>query len=179
MDGEVDFAIGHFSITAMRNNYLSPSDVYMFTPWILIVPPGSRYSSLEKLFGPFDFGVWMFIICIIMLAFIIIPIINNYCEYDKMLGLTSKTPYLNILLVTVGGPIRVPIKNFGKSLLMIFILYNLVLRSAYQGSLINKIQSEVRKEPIATVNELINKNYDFYLSYSMVEHMKHLAFMNK
>lgn len=182
MDGQVDFIIGHFSITALRNKYLTQTDAYSFTPWILIIPQGSYYSSLEKLFGPFEFKVWLLMLFIFIVAFIIISIIQDTCRYKirHVLGLTSRTPHLNVLLVTVGGPLHaLPTKSFCRCLLTIFILYNMILRNAYQGSLIQKMQSEDRKPPLASVAQMINENFVFYLRESLVEHIEHMSFKNR
>lgn len=161
---------------------MSASEWYAFVPWIIIVPPGQELTSFEKLFRPFQTSVWLLVLLLLAFACIIIIIIKrqNILVRELVFGVNNRTPLLNVTLVSVGGTLhKLPAKSFPRVLLMIFILYGLVMRSIYQGSLVHNLQSGDRKPPISSVAELMEKKIESYLSPTAVEHAMGFSIINR
>lgn len=182
MDGVVDFTIAQYTITALRNKYMSPSFPYTSMPFVLMVPPGKKYTAFEKLFRPFDLSVWIPIIIVFIVATISITIIKLSSKTIRNIffGPKIQSPYLNVLTVFVEGSIHViPTKSFARSLLLIFIIYSLIMRTLYQGGLIKNMQSDDRKPSLSSVDAMINKHFKFYVTTTEMEHVEHLSIKNR
>jgi hypothetical protein len=59
---------------------------------------------------------------------------------------------------------RLPINNFGRIVLLTFIIFCLIIRTAYQGVLFEMLTAEMRKESPNTMEEVLEQNYTIYLS---------------
>lgn len=182
MDGEVDFTIAQFTLTALRNKYMTPSFPYTSVPWVLIVPPGKSYTAFEKLFRPFSITVWTPTISIFVLAIIITTIIklSSRSIRNTVFGVENQSPYLNVLTIFLEGSINIlPTKSFARSLLMMFIIYSLIIRTLYQGGLIQNMQSNDRKPFISSVDAMINKGFQFYVTSTEMEHVEYISIKNR
>jgi hypothetical protein len=58
---------------------------------------------------------------------------------------------------------RLPVNNFARIILMIFIVFCLVIRTAYQGVLFEMITTDMRKTAPSSMKELLEQNYTIYL----------------
>jgi hypothetical protein len=58
---------------------------------------------------------------------------------------------------------RLPSSNFGRMILMVFIIFCLIIRTAYQGVLFEMITTDMRKDSPNTMEELLESNYSIYL----------------
>jgi hypothetical protein len=56
-----------------------------------------------------------------------------------------------------------PNRNFARFILMNYLLFCLVLRSAYLGKQFEFMQSEMRKPGIDSIDEMIQENYTLYV----------------
>lgn len=58
--------------------------------------------------------------------------------------------------------IILPGRNFARYLLTLFILFCLVIRTAYQGKQFEFLQKEMRPADVATIEEMIERNFTFH-----------------
>jgi hypothetical protein len=58
---------------------------------------------------------------------------------------------------------RLPDNNFGRIILMNFILFCLIIRTGYQGVLFEMLSTDMRKQSPNTMEELYKQNYTIYL----------------
>lgn len=63
-----------------------------------------------------------------------------------------------------GSLVRLPTRNFARTLFCIWIFACTVLRSAYQGALFDFIQKPKSVAPLDTVDELIQHDYTLYMT---------------
>jgi hypothetical protein len=63
------------------------------------------------------------------------------------------------------GQMRLPINNFGRIILMVFILFCLIIRTAYLGVLFEMITTDMRKNSPNTMEQLLAQNYTIYFRY--------------
>lgn len=141
---------------------------YESSPLKYLVPPGELYSGFDKLILAFDLDTWIWILITFTCSFVTITIVSYmpHKVQTVVFGSQSTTPSLNIAVAFFGlGQMTLPRKSFGRFLLMAFILYSLIIRTAYQGASFEILQKEVVKKPIQSVEELIQKNYSMYAAY--------------
>ncbi|CAO1430001.1 unnamed protein product [Diamesa hyperborea] len=138
INGEVDLMMGNLFLTKNRMKYMTNTHSYSSMPLILIVPPGTPFTSFEKLFHPFQPTVWYFLLSFFGFGVFAIFIINYQNDNVQrfVFGDGSRYHYMNMLLIIVGGSqTKLPRSNFARSLLMMFLMFCLVQRSLHQGSL--------------------------------------------
>lgn len=179
MKNQADFTLGMYTITFLRSRFMTSSALYYSVPFILIVPPGQSFTPFEKLFRPFTFTVWIFLLVVFLTATVVITIIKFQPTFvrDFVFGSKNRSPYLNVLNGFVGGSFHIlPGRNFARSLLMMFLLFSIVKRTLYQGALFQFLQSDDRKKEIQSIEELVNANFKVYMMPSSVEHTQRLKF---
>jgi hypothetical protein len=72
-----------------------------------------------------------------------------------------------------------PRNNFARFILMNFIIYYFVIRTVYQGGIYNIIKSRQRKPELASIDEIMEKNYDFYLYETFANRAQHMKFYDR
>jgi hypothetical protein len=119
------------------------------------------YSVNEKLLLPFDDTTWIFFVAFLLYTFMSIIVIKLVSRrFQHML---YETPAFNFVGTLFGiSQITLPDANFSRILLMTFILYCLVLRTAYQGLLIEYVSTDIRKSSPTTFEDLHEQGYIVY-----------------
>lgn len=140
--------ISEFSVTEEKNTmimYLFSMDRYygldiiahFYEQYVgVMISPPMSYNSYEKLILPFDRDTWIYLILVFFGAFIGIFVINKLPKTFKELvfGRKVKMPSFNVLGTFFGiGQTKLPENNFGRIILMHFIIFCLIFRTAYQG----------------------------------------------
>lgn len=182
IEGDKDVLMGFYYLTYLRAQFLSFTQSHYSIPLIIMIPFGQPLSSFEKLFRPFQNNVWIFLLITFGSGVIAIAVIN--CQHSRVksfiIGDKVKYPYLNMIIVFVGGNQNIlPRRNFARSLLMMFMLFCLVQRTIYQSSLYLILQSDGRNPPIATIDEMLEKNFVFYIRETLEHNIRRMNFYNK
>lgn len=103
---------------------------------VIVTTPGPPYSPYEKLFMPFDELTWIFLCCTFATGFLVIFIVNRMQTFVQniLYGVGARSPALNLLRIFFGiGQTRLPSNNFGRLILVSFIMFCLIFRTGYQG----------------------------------------------
>lgn len=177
MQREVNLTIGYFASTALRDFFMTSSYVYYTSNLIWIIPPGKVISSLEKLLKPFQFIVWIYILVILAFAFLSVGLLSFYSKKatDFTFGQNTASPCLNIVNIVFGGSLNnVPTRNFARTVLMMFMLYCFVIQNSYKGGLFNFMQKTVRERVMSTTDEIVEKNFKFYMLESSKAYLTEL-----
>lgn len=58
---------------------------------------------------------------------------------------------------------QLPGRNFSRFLLVSFMLFSLVMRTAYQGKQFQFMQNEMRRPDVKTIDEMIESNFTLYV----------------
>lgn len=165
----VDFLVlmGIFNGFKSGDNYndflTSP---FIFTKVLVAVPPGEAYDDYEKLLLPFDSDTWTLIAFTFFVAFLTIFAINFASLKVKnfVFGTNVKTPSLNVTAIFFGiSQSTLPRRNFARFLTMLFIIYCLIIRTAWQAKTFEFMQKTMRKSQIQSIDEFIEKNYSLYM----------------
>lgn len=79
-------------------------------------------------------------------------------------GTRVRTPSLNIASIFFGISMNVlPRRNFARFILTMFAIYSLIIRTTWQGKMFEFLKKNVSKPEIQTIDEMIEKNFMFYL----------------
>ena len=155
----------------MLYGFDNPSSYSIYsTADVAIVPPGEPFTSWEKLLMPFDWMTWMWLGIVFAVAFLVIFLIQlskSTSMYDIVIGLNVMTPSLNVVAIFMGiGQILLPHRNVSRFMFMAFIMFSLIMRTAYQGKYFEFLTSDMRRKPIQTIEELKEKNFTAIVSFA-------------
>lgn len=107
---------------------------------------------------------------IIMFVLKLIPTQNR----DFIVGKSNNTPFFNMIYIYLGGAItldRVPVRNFARTIFLIWLLFSLVIRNAYQGKLFDNLRSKQRMAPLFRLNDLFQSDLRLYLMESFYQNV--------
>jgi hypothetical protein len=153
--------IGHI-FDSNELNMLEFFVTYYDSFFAFIISPGELYTSYEKLYLPFDVDTWMFLFITFGCAFMLIFVINLMPKVIQniVFGSDVRSPALNVITTFFGmGMTKLPSGNFGRIILTTFILFCLIIRTAYQGVQFEMLNSDMRRSHARTIQELIDKNF--------------------
>jgi len=176
MNGKAEIAFGNYFLKANRIKYLDCSLTYFNYPIVFVIPPGRRLNPLEKLLSPFDWIVWLLLfgtLALSSLSILLITLLPRALR-NLIFGRNVKHPFMNMLIAIVGGSQpAVPRRNFARFILMMFLMFCLILRNAYQGSLYRFLQTDSRLKEAQNIDELIQGGFQFYMFESYMDTIIH------
>jgi len=114
----------------------------------LIIPLGEYYTGMEKLFIPYDIIGWILITLTFAFGLVVIQVVNRLSRKSQrfLYGRGVTTPTMNLFAAFFGLSQRVlPGRNFSRFFLINFVLWSLIIRTAYQGVLFELLKSDGRK----------------------------------
>lgn len=158
-----------------RMQVLSGSYPFQSDPMVLIIPEGSPLTPLEKLYKTFDGYVW----CSMFGVFVIVLILFKWVLNVKM---TSTNTMLDLTNAFLGASIlshRLPVRHSSRFSLTIFMLYALIIRTAYVGILFQHIHSDVKHKEAADVDAMIDEDFTFYAYETLYVRLNNYKFYNR
>lgn len=102
----------------------------------LMTTPPESYTSYEKIVLPFDFITWICLLITFGISFMAIFIVNFFSrdKQNVVFGNKVRTPSLNVVGAFFGiSQVTLPENNFARMILLLFIYFCLIFRTAYQG----------------------------------------------
>jgi hypothetical protein len=172
MINNADIAVADMWLKANRLKFIDASISYITSQIAFIIPPGSELTSFEKYIKPLDMVTWLCLCLTIVIAFIVIFIVRKMPQeaQEFIFGVGVNDPYLNVFNALLGGSQPVlPQRNFARFLLMCFLIFCLVIRNLYQGSLYRFLQTKITHKEVQTIDEMIERDYKFYAVPSIVD----------
>jgi ABC-type amino acid transport substrate-binding protein len=168
LKNESDLIIGDYFLKADRLKFFDNSDPYFESKMVFVIPVAEPLSSFEKLAQPFESPVWFCLIGVICSGIFVIFITKlNENLRKTVFGENVKTPGINMVMAFLGvSQPRIPKTSFARYILMKFIILCLVIRSIYQGSLYKFLQSDESYKQVKSVDEMIEKDYKFFIGRS-------------
>lgn len=179
IDGNADLTAGMFVLTILRSEFMDHTRTHLSFPFVLVAPHGKKFTSLQKLFRPFNSLTWILVSLVFVGAFAVIFGIKQFKRKNvENLVFGEKvesTPYLNLVNIIFGGSMRkLPSKDFPRQLLATFLIFCLVIRNVYQGLLFQNMQVEDRMQPVTTIDEMIEQDFYFYMYPIYQDHTENL-----
>lgn len=172
VNGSADIAIADMWLKANRLKFIDATSSYASQHIAFVIPPGSELSSVEKYLRPLSLWTWIFSTMTISIAFFVIYVIRKcpMSVQNFVFGERVQDPYLNVLVGLFGGSQTVlPQQNFARFLLMMFLLFCLVIRSVYQGSLYRFLQTKIYHKEAQSIDDMIERDYKFYVVPSILD----------
>ena len=84
--------------------------------------------------------------------------------YDFVIGSNVTTPSLNVIAIFMGiGQILLPQRNISRFLFIGFVLFCLIMRTAYQGKYFEFLTTDVRRRPVSQIAELKEKKFTLFM----------------
>lgn len=170
--GEVNLTMFAIVNTIERSKRFTSSFPYAYTSVVFTTPHGPPYTPLEKLLLPFDSPVWACILIVTVATLIVTIYVNGCCStvwQDFVFGNQNQTPFLNFINITLGGVVtQAPVRNFARTIFLIWLLGSLILRSSYQGALFSFIQSQKSAVEIESLDKLAEFNFTIYSSVQIL-----------
>ncbi|CRK87277.1 CLUMA_CG001079, isoform A [Clunio marinus] len=160
-----DISLGYFSVHDKRQKLMSSTSVYLISNLIWAVPPGEPYSPLEILLKPFEKSLWNWFFIVLISAFVIIRVLRMFPKKVQyfVFGRNVRHPVLNVVNIMLGGSLpKLPVRNFARTIMMLFMFYCFIMNNAYKGGLFQFMKSDQTKPPLSTTTQLYNKNFRFY-----------------
>jgi len=161
----------HLHTFPISQNYEVPSErcvTFIFKKHRFVIPPGELFSGWEKLALPFDVPTWILVAITFAAGLLTIQVIYRFPMFVRnfVFGSDVSTPTLNIFIAFYGlGQIVLPGRNFARFLLMLFILWSLIIRTAYQGVMFEFLTGDGRKPEVKSFKELIEQKFILFLDY--------------
>lgn len=177
-----DFSPGNLLMSDHRMKYLSSTTAYTSFEFYFVVPPGRDLTSFEVLIYPLSLSLWIAVGMCFLVGIFVITFVKFYSErvQEIVFGRGVRYQYLNIFSGFLGGSQPVlPDQNFSRCLLMSFLMYSLVVRTVYQGAFFNLLQSNKRTQEIQSINEMLQKDFNFYITVQIYEQVKGVAAIQK
>jgi hypothetical protein len=167
LDKRADLIFDCYWLTKTRLEFLDATMAYYDDYAIIIVPSGTEFSSFEKLIFPFALNTWIVLLSYIAIGVIVIFVIKFLCLkiiQNFVFGLHVNYPMLNLWNALLGGAQNtLPRGNFARFLLMNFLIFSLVIRTAYQGSMYQLIRSNRKHSEMQSIDEIKSENLNFYV----------------
>jgi hypothetical protein len=142
-----------------------------------LVTPNELYLNYEKLLLPFDLAIWILLFLTFSFVFGIIFTINRMSRriQDFLYGEGVNVPAYNALGTFFGIPqTRLPVRSFPRFLLVSFIIFCLVFRTAYQGVMFEFITTDMRKTTPESKDAAFDRNYSLiFIEYSFKGNQSH------
>lgn len=166
INGDVDSSLRSWSLQLDRRKFLSETISYFSDTLMIIMPPPMPLNPLLKFIRPLKLEVWGAIGAIVLIACVVIwmskLIPKNY--YQRIIGKEMRDKFLNILIGFIGSSQNtLPEKNFPRFLLMKFLIFCLIVRSLYLGSLFGMLKTEIRTREFTSIHDFFDAGFEFYV----------------
>lgn len=166
INDNADLIIADYWLVVYRLKFIDTSVPYHSAQMIFLVPPGAEFTSFQKFMRPLDALTWTCLLLSFAIGFAVILITRKALSknfQNFLIGAGINNPNMNILIAIFGGSQhKLPRKNFARSLLMMFLMYCLVMRTIYTGSLYGFLKSKLYHKETRTTFEMVQKDYKIY-----------------
>lgn len=166
-----ELVIGYMAKTATGNKYMADSYFYTESKQVWVIPPGQSLTSIGKLLQPFKIILWIFTSLVLMTSLMVIFVLKFSSKVTRnfLFGKGIHYPAMNLINTTFGGSMpKTPTRNFARFLLMVYILFCLVIRNAYQGALFNFLARNSTFMGVDSLKEMLEANFTFYILDSSI-----------
>lgn len=161
----VDIMSGEWVLKPSRTKFFDTTNCHGSTSVVFIVPPGRKFTPLQKLLRPFHWIVWIFLLSTFLIGIFVIFLINYKFKQLRsfVFGRNVKNPVMNLIAAIFAQHQRkLPQRNFSRFILINFLILCLIMRSVYQGGLLKFLQSNQRSKGMTTLKEILESNYTIY-----------------
>jgi hypothetical protein len=141
-----------------------------------VITEAELYKPYEKILLPFDGLTWYLLLMTFGIAFGAIFAVSRLSRrwQDVVYGQGVRMPAYNVVGTFFGiSQMRLPRTFFARFILINFIWFSLIFRTAYQGVFFELFTTDMHKPQPKTFNDLIKRNYTIkgdVLSFITIAH---------
>lgn len=165
-NNEAEMFIGNVLIDSTNVELMDFTFPIFFEQLKFIVPPGRTYTQAENLARAFDLITRTLIFIVLLLVGGTVIFISCQTRKVKMyaFGANYSNAFMDYLATIFGvGVSTSPNANLPRFIIVKFIFLCFVMRSIYQSSLYNFLQSGTRTKPVQSMDEMISKEFIFFM----------------
>lgn len=168
IDREANLTIGGISNRHDVENVIDASVVYYQSKLVMVVPQGKKYTPLQKLFRPFHLSLWIVLAITWIIGFTFTFILRTFSKVrfrELLVGYHNRQPFFNMNMIFLGsGVLNFPRNFTARNLIVVWMLTTLIIRTTYQGTLYNNLQQTNNRNPIKTMEKLIDEKYVIFIN---------------
>ncbi|XP_058127322.1 uncharacterized protein LOC131291006 [Anopheles ziemanni] len=165
-DGQVDFIIGCMALDVTRNIYLKPGITHYTSRIVFAVPQGRPYTAFEKLFRPFRMDIWVMLSVYLVCVVVVVTGFSFTSTTARafVYGDGVRMPLMRAFYLLFGGSVLpMPVRNFPRTLFVLWLLFTFVIRTLYQGSLYLYLQRSATYPPLSTMDEIHRSPLEYHM----------------
>lgn len=175
---KANFSIGFmFQSSENLKAYVGFTNPHMITQLVMVIPEHDNSDIFTPFLLPLDFTVWYMILVVFALLVgsrLLLHKIVSTSTREFIYGRTKKY-LLDLINVFLGGAGYFPRRNFARTLVILFVVYAFVLRSAYQGVIFTFLTNNVQVEKLKTIDDLIERNYTLWVTDTGVQYIESMS----
>lgn len=165
-NNEADMFIGNVAIDKNRIETLDFSLPIFFEFMKFVVPPGKSYTQVENFGRVFEPVAWALIFIVFSLVGGTVLVISVRSKKIKTyaFGARYHNAFMDYIATIFGSALSTVPSAFTPRFIVIqFVLFCFVVRSIYQGSLYNFLQSGAKANEVQTIDEMVSKGFTFFM----------------
>lgn len=181
-NGSGDLTICDMWITKNRAKFFDATTGYIRDDIIFVIPPRSELSAFEKMIYPLDAETWVLLTICFAIGFLVIFVVTLQKKSVQIFvfGEYERYPFLTMFALFVGGSqLRTPTRNFARFILLVYLTFAMVIRTAYEGAMYQFMQSDKKYKEPQTVEDLIELDYKFNVLAVSMELFEHFSGLQK
>ncbi|XP_073831805.1 uncharacterized protein [Musca autumnalis] len=169
-----DLSLGSFRCTLERSTALSPSATFYQTMQVFtVLALRHPFDSFEILTYPFDIYIWTLWI-LMTLGLLLLTIICEKLQKQSLYFLFGgqSTSSINIIAMALGQPVSnalQPQRNLARYFTTLWVVMAFLLRSSYQSSLFDFLNSDKTEKPPDTAAELAKRRYTLIVNMATAD----------
>ncbi|XP_055611373.1 uncharacterized protein LOC129757976 [Uranotaenia lowii] len=165
LNGKANFTLGYNSIDLNKHKFLSYTYPHYYASYVLFISPGLEYGPFERLLIPFQISLWISFGAVFSIGIITIIVLNIFPKpvQSFVFGSSNRSPILNFIQSTLGYSVEsIPTRNFARFLLLMWISFCFILRTAYQQIMFEHLCRQRNHSTPQNWNEFITEGYRLY-----------------
>lgn len=166
--------VGAYAASKNRVRYMAFSHPYIENAFVYVfLLPRNYSSSMWAIIAPFQQAIWFAIALLLIISIFVILLTKRLPKRHRHFfigGQMNRTPILNMFHAIMGSTIPNPKmahrKHFGvfvRTITILWILFWLVVRSSYEGSLFTFLQSQKISSQYDTVMKVDKSNVKVHI----------------
>ncbi|KAG4067462.1 hypothetical protein HA402_009699 [Bradysia odoriphaga] len=173
-NNEADMFIGN---VAIDNNLIDTLDFSLpvfFEYMKFVVPPGKRYTQVENFGRVFKPIAWILIVIVFLLVGGTVLAISFRSKKIRTVAFGTRyhNAFMDYIATIFGSSLSTsPSAILPRFLIVNFVLFCFVIRSIYQGSLYNFLQSGAKANEVQSIDEMVSKGFTFFMLKGYAKYM--------
>lgn len=177
-NGSGDMTICDWWLTSNRVKFFDATTAYIQDDIVSVIPPRNELSAVEKLIYPLNFLTWVMLAVSLGIGSLVISFVSLQTKSIQIFvfGEYEKYPLFTMFGLLIGRPqYRNPTKNFARFILLNFLAFTMIIRTAYEGAMYQFMQSDKKYKEPKTIEDLVDLDYKFQVMAVSMDLFQHFT----